>query len=63
MTISERLRALREKRGLSQYKLAALAKLPRSTLIRIEHGQVEPRISTLRRIAKALGVEAGEFLK
>jgi len=63
VTIGKRLKDLRVKRGLSQYQLANLSRVPRNTLIRIEHGQVEPRISTLKMIAKALRVEVGEFLK
>jgi len=63
MSIGKRLKDLRVKRGLSQYRLADLSKVPRNTIIRIEHGEVDPRISTLNRIAKALGVEVSEFLK
>lgn len=48
---------------MSQYELADLSGLERSTLARIELGEVDPRISTLRKIAKALGVEVGKFLK
>ena len=54
---------MRLKRNLSQYDLSRVANLPRNTLIRIETGKYEPRISTLRKIAKALGVEMTEFLK
>lgn len=63
MTIGKRLKTVREKKGVSQYHLADLSKVPRNTIIRIEHGEVDPRISTLRRIAKALGVGVSEFLK
>ena len=63
MTIGRRLKDLREKRGLSQYQLADLSKVPRNTIIRIEHGEVDPRISTLRRIAKPLGIKVTQILE
>jgi len=62
MSTGERLKTVREKKGLSQYQLSDLSKVPRNTIIRIEHGKVDPRISTLKRIAKALGVDVKEFL-
>jgi len=63
LTIGKRLQTIRLKKGLSQYQLANLSKVPRGTLIRIEQDKVEPRISTLKRVAKALGVDIGVFLK
>jgi transcriptional regulator with XRE-family HTH domain len=63
MTIGRRIRSIRAEKGLSQYDLADLSGLERSTLARIELGEVDPRISTLRKIAKALGVEVGKLLK
>jgi len=62
MNIGGRLKSIREKKSLSQYQLSALAKVPRSTLIRIEQGEVEPRISTLVKIAKSLDIKIEEFL-
>ena len=47
---------------LSQYKLSELSGVPRTTLVRIEQGQVEPRISTLRRIATALKIEVKNLI-
>jgi len=62
LTIGKRLQAIRLKKGLSQYQLATLSKVPRGTLIRIEQDKVEPRISTLEKIAKGLGVNVFDFL-
>ena len=53
--IGERIRALREARGWFQRDLAKAAKLPVRTIGRIERGDVDVRLSTLDRIAKALG--------
>jgi transcriptional regulator with XRE-family HTH domain len=62
LTIGKRLQAIRLKKGLSQYQLATMSKVPRGTLIRIEQDKVEPRISTLEKIAKGLGVNVFDFL-
>ena len=53
--IGERIRALREGRGWFQRDLAKASKLPVRTIGRIERGDVDVRLSTLDRIAKALG--------
>jgi transcriptional regulator with XRE-family HTH domain len=63
MNIGKRLKEIREKRNLSQYQLSALAKIPRNTIIRIERGKVDPRISTLCRICQALGVDIKEVFR
>ena len=51
-----RLREWREKRGLSLRKLADLSGIHYVTLARIEAGLIDPRLSTLRKLAKALKV-------
>ena len=51
-----RLRALREQRGLSLRKLAQAADVHYVSLVRLEAGTFDPRLSTLRKLAKALGV-------
>ena len=61
-TIGKRVQKIRLNKGLSQYQLAKLSKVPRGTLIRIEQDKVEPRISTLEKIAKGLGVNVFDFL-
>ncbi len=55
--IGVRLRALREGRALTQGEVAERAGMKTTTVIsRIEHGLVQPRAKTLRRLAEALGV-------
>jgi len=49
------LRALRERRGLSQEALSDLAGLSRSFLGEIERGDAVPSIETLQKLADALG--------
>ena len=46
---------LRLQRGLTQRQLAELAGTKQPSIARLEGGDTEPRISFLRRVAKALG--------
>ena len=55
------LRALRQERGLSLRALAALCGLSANTISLIERGESSPSVSTLHRLAKALGVHITEF--
>jgi transcriptional regulator with XRE-family HTH domain len=54
---SEQLRAAREKKGLSQRELSALAGVPQSHISKIENSGVDLRISSLAAIARALDLE------
>ena len=55
--LSKNLERLREKKGLSQDRLAKLADIANNTIIKIEQGEnINPRLDTLKKIAKALGV-------
>ena len=51
------LRALREKKGLSQRQLAELVGTTQSAIARVEGGRISPSLPTLDRIAAALGAE------
>lgn len=53
---------LRERRGLSQRVLAKLSGVTHVTIARIESGVYDPRLSTLRRLAKALKVKVAELV-
>jgi transcriptional regulator with XRE-family HTH domain len=57
-----RIRRARGSRALLQRELAAAARLPLRTIGRIERGEVDVRLSTLAKIAKALGVPPKELL-
>jgi ribosome-binding protein aMBF1 (putative translation factor) len=46
---------LREKHGWSQRDLAERAGMKQPQLARLETGQVEPKLDTLQRLAKAMG--------
>jgi transcriptional regulator with XRE-family HTH domain len=56
MSLGDKVRTLREARGMSQERLAQLASTSTRTIVRIENGQVIPLPATLARIAKALDV-------
>ena len=59
----KRLRMLRELRGLSLRKLGGLAGVHYTSLIRLEAGAFDPRLSTLRKLAEALEVTVCELLE
>ncbi len=54
---SSLLRQARASSGLSQRELALAAAVPRSTVARIESGQMQPTLPMLARVLVAAGVE------
>jgi DNA-binding XRE family transcriptional regulator len=60
--VGERLKALRIRRALTQQELAERAGLSSNALNRIELDKAEPRMSTLRKLAKALDVDPAEIV-
>lgn len=56
-----RLKNLRDNRGLSQRKLAALSGVSNATISLIEHGRTDPSMGLLKRILESLGVSFAEF--
>lgn len=59
--IGQRIRQLRESRGMTQSQLQAKSRVSRSYLSRIESGQMTPSLGTLEKIAEALGVGLNRF--
>lgn len=60
--LSERLRTIRKRAGLSQDELAARALLARPNLASVEQGRrANLRLSTLSRLADVLGVDVVDF--
>jgi transcriptional regulator with XRE-family HTH domain len=53
---------LRRRKGWTQRDLAREAGVTQTTIVRIEQGTHEPNISTIRKIAEALGVTPAELL-
>lgn len=56
------LRQIREAQGLSQRALASAAGITQAGLFRLESGATDPRLSTLRRLTKVLGVTVAEII-
>lgn len=61
MNVAQRLKYLREKRGITTNKLANLAGISQSHLREIELGQRNPTVETLSYFCEALGVSLEEF--
>ena len=61
--IGERLRETRKRKLLTQEELAERSGVGVATIIRIERNQVEPRGSTIRRLAEALEVDPAELVR
>ena len=57
-----KIREVRQERGLSQEKLAALADLHRAYVGQIERGEKNIGLKNLQKIAKALGVKIKDLL-
>jgi transcriptional regulator with XRE-family HTH domain len=57
-----RLRTIREGKGVTLRALKKISGVAVATLARIEAGGYDPRLSTLRRLAKALRVTVAELI-
>ena len=60
--IGTQVKRARERALLTQEELAERAGIGPATLNRIERGRVEPQFRTIRKIAKALGVDAATLV-
>lgn len=61
-TLAHNLRHLREVRGFTQARMAALAGIPRATWAHLESGTGNPTLAVLQRVASALAVSFEELL-
>lgn len=59
--IGLRIKSRRAARGLSQRGLAKLAAVTHNTISRLENGHRVPELSTLERLAAAMGVTLAEL--
>lgn len=60
--IAENLRRLRQERGLTLEAVAERAEVSRGTVIQVEQARANPNISTLCRLADALGVGVASLI-
>jgi len=61
--IGKNLKRLREDRLLTQAELAERASIALSSFVRVENDQVDPRFTTIRKLARALDVDHRELTK
>ena len=61
VTFGERVREERRRRLMTQDMLAATAAISQKQLSKIENNEVDPRFSTIRKIAQALDVEPSDL--
>jgi transcriptional regulator with XRE-family HTH domain len=62
--LKEKLRTERRRAALTQEELADKAGVGIATIARIETGEItEPRVSTLRKLAQALGTKPRDLLE
>jgi transcriptional regulator with XRE-family HTH domain len=59
--IGQRIRQLRESRGMTQTQLHVCSRISRSYLSRIENGQMTPSLGTLEKISEAFGIGLNRF--
>lgn len=62
-TVGAKVMELRQKQGWLQRDLAAKTGLPVRTIGRIERGEVDPRLSSLSKIAEALSLSLKDLFK
>lgn len=61
--IASNVRALRSQRGLTLDVLAARSSVSKGMLVQVEQGRTNPSVSTLTRIASALGVTVARLVE
>ncbi len=61
--VGDNLKELRTLSALTQEELAVRAGMSTAAVARIERNEAEPRPSTLRKLAAALGVEPRELVR
>jgi transcriptional regulator with XRE-family HTH domain len=61
--LSENIKKLRKKKGLSQDRLAKVADITLATLVKLESGANDnPTIKTMAKVAEALGVKIDDLV-
>jgi DNA-binding XRE family transcriptional regulator len=61
--VGEKLRGLREGKFLSHRELATRAGVSPTTVLNLEAGKAEPQRRTIRKLARALGVDPAELVE
>ena len=61
INVGKQIQKIRELKGLSQQDLAAKCNFEKSNMSRLEAGKINPTLSTLEKVAKALDVSLVEL--
>lgn len=61
--MKNRIKAIRQEKGLKQRELASLCDMDTGHLSRIENTHVDPTLSTAKKIAAGLGRPVGEVFE
>jgi ribosome-binding protein aMBF1 (putative translation factor) len=61
LIVGKNIRKIRESKSISQQELAAKCNFEKSNMSRLEAGRVNPTLSTLEKVAKALDVSLAEL--
>ncbi|MCB9231270.1 MAG: helix-turn-helix transcriptional regulator [Bacteroidia bacterium] len=61
--IGRRIVALRKSQKLSQFDLAVKVGIERSQMGRIERGEINTTVNTLKKVAEGLEIEIGELFE
>lgn len=60
--LAQRIKKLREDKGLTLRELEALSNIENSNIARLESGAVNPRFTTLYKISQGLGITLSELV-
>lgn len=63
MQIGDKIRKVREAKGLSQKQVALSLAMDQAQYSRVENGKTDPSFSNVSKIAGALGIELSELFK
>lgn len=61
--LGKNLKRIRTEKNISQGDIARALDVGRSFITNIENGKTNPTLATIAKIAKAIGVSAGELMK
>jgi transcriptional regulator with XRE-family HTH domain len=61
--LGRNLKRIRTKKGITQGDIVRAFGMPKSFVSSIENGKTNPTLSTIAKLAKAIGVSVGELIK
>lgn len=60
--LGQRIKDIRKEKGMPQIELAVELNYEKSNMSRLESGRINPRISTLHKVAKALDIKLQDLI-